>query len=376
MNRSLPLAIVGFTLSAACAPSPPSSPLLEEQVPTAGFKVETVAEGLEVPWSIVFAPDGRILFTERPGRVRVIKDGQLVAQPMHTLADVEPSGESGLMGLALHPKFATNHWLYLSYAVTRNRVAVVRFVERDGALTGRKVILDGIPAAQYHAGCRLKFGPDGKLYVTTGDATDRSIAQKLESLGGKILRVNDDGSVPRDNPFVTRKGARPEIWAYGSRNSQGIDWQPGTGALFETEHGPSGFDGPGGGDELNIVPKGSNLGWPLVHHRDTRAGTVAPLLEYTPAVAPASGAFYTDAAIPEFKGNFFFGGLRGEALIRVEVSGSRVVKQSKMMTNYGRIREVAMGPDGGLYFSTSNRDGRGRPVATDDRILRIVPARR
>jgi glucose/arabinose dehydrogenase len=279
------------------------------------------------------------------------------------------------MGLVLHPKFTDNHWVYLSYAYRRDRVEIVRFKEANGGLTDRKVILDGIPAAQYHAGCRLKFGPDAKLYITTGDATDRPLAQRMDSIAGKILRLNDDGSVPSDNPFVGQANARPEIWAYGSRNSQGIDWQPGTGTLFETEHGPSGFDGPGGGDEVNIVAKGANLGWPTIHHKETKAGLISPLLEYTPAVAPASGAFYTGAGIPEFRNNFFFGCLKGEAIIRVELDGSKVVRQSKLMTNYGRIREVAMGPDGGLYFSTSNRDGRGRPDKADDRILRIVPAK-
>jgi aldose sugar dehydrogenase len=363
-------------LAAACVPGREEGSVLPEapQGRDAGYRVETVASNLEVPWSIAFAPDGRIIFTERPGRIRVISNGKLVSKPLHTFSDVEQTGESGLMGLVLHPKFAQNHLLYASYAYRRDAVRVVQFKETNGALTNRRVILEGIPAAQFHAGCRLKFGPDGKLYITTGDATDRRIAQQLNSLGGKILRVNDDGSIPSDNPFVGRPNARPEIWAYGSRNAQGIDWQPGTGTLFDTEHGPSGFDGPGGGDEVNIVEKGANLGWPTIHHKDTQAGLVSPLLEYTPAVAPASAAFYNGSALPGYKGNFFFGCLRGTAIIRVVLDGKKVVRQERMITNLGRIREVAAGPDGYLYFSTSNHDGRGSPANNDDRIMRIVPA--
>jgi glucose/arabinose dehydrogenase len=182
--------------------------------------------------------------------------------------------------------------------------------------------------------------------------------------------------VPQDNPFVGQPDARPEIWTYGHRNSQGLDFQPGTGLMFQTEHGPSGFDGPGGGDEVNVVERGRNYGWAAVHHKETRAGMESPLLEYTPACAPASGAFYRGSALAQFKGNFFFGCLRGEGLQRVVLDG-RVVKSDERLFQdvYGRIRDVAEGPDGALYFSTSNRDGRGSPAADDDRIMRIVPAK-
>ncbi|HEY0005855.1 MAG TPA: PQQ-dependent sugar dehydrogenase [Pyrinomonadaceae bacterium] len=343
------------------------------------FRVETFVSGLQVPWSIVFAPDGRVFLTERPGRVRVVENNRLRPEPLATIADVEASSESGLMGLALHPQFATNHLLYLSYAYDSSgetRVRVVRFRETGTALADRKLIIEDIPAAQFHAGTRLRFGPDGKLYVTTGDAGEREIAQKLDSLGGKTLRLNDDGSVPQDNPFVGRQNARPEIWSYGHRNSQGLDWQPGTNLMFQTEHGPSGFDGPGGGDEVNIVERGKNYGWPLVHHRQTREGLESPLLEYTPAVAPASGMFYRGSAFPQFKGNFFFGCLRGQRIIRVVLDGRRVVSQEALLeSKYGRIREVAEGPDGAIYFSTSNQDGRGTPARDDDRVLRLVPVK-
>jgi aldose sugar dehydrogenase len=342
------------------------------------FRVETVVSGLQVPWSIVWSPDGRMFFTERSGRVRVFANGRLQSEPLFVVPDVEQSGESGLMSLALHPEFASNHFLYLAYSYKSDGdlVRVVRYREGTGGLTEPKVIIENIPAAQFHAGCRIGFGPDGKLYVTTGDATERSLAQRLDSLAGKTLRLNDDGSVPQDNPFVGQANAKPEIWSLGHRNAQGMDWQPGSGLMFQTEHGPSGFDGPGGGDEVNIVERGKNYGWPLIHHRETRAGLESPLLEYTPAVAPASGMFYDGSVFPQFRGNFFFGCLRGERIIRVVLDGRRVVSQENLLEGkYGRIREVAEGPDGAVYFSTSNRDGRGKPAQDDDRIIRLVPAK-
>jgi glucose/arabinose dehydrogenase len=339
------------------------------------FKVETVVGGLEVPWSIVWAPDGRMIFTERPGRVRVFEKGALRQKPLFVVTDVEQTGETGLMSVALHPQFSTNQLVYLSYGYGSggSRVRVVRYRETTEGFVDRKVIIEDIPAAQFHAGCRLRFGPDGKLYITTGDATQRELAQKLDSIAGKTLRLNDDGTVPQDNPFVGQKNARPEIWTIGHRNAQGMDWQPETNLMFQTEHGPSGFDGPGGGDEVNIVEKGKNYGWPHIHHTQTREGLESPLLEYTPACAPASGMFYRGSAFPKFKGNFFFGCLRGEMLIRVVLDGRKVLGQEGIVREYGRIRDVAEGPDGAIYFSTSNRDGRGKPANDDDRIIRLIP---
>jgi glucose/arabinose dehydrogenase len=338
------------------------------------FKVETVIGGLEVPWSIVWAPDGRMIFTERPGRVRVFEKGALRPKPLFVVTDVEQTGETGLMSVALHPQFSTNQLVYLSYGYGSggSRVRVVRYRETPEGFVDRKVIIEDIPAAQFHAGCRLRFGPDGKLYITTGDSTKRELAQKLDSIAGKTLRLNDDGSVAQDNPFVGQKNARPEIWTIGHRNAQGMDWQPESNLMFQTEHGPSGFDGPGGGDEVNIVEKGKNYGWPIIHHTQTREGLESPLLEYTPACAPASGMFYRGSAFPKFKGNFFFGCLRGEMLIRVVLDGRKVLGQEGIVKEYGRIRDVAEGPDGAIYFSTSNRDGRGKPANDDDRIIRLV----
>lgn len=379
--RVLPFVAFLVMLTLACGEAPKGQGAGEIESSSnkeVSFKVETAVSGLQVPWSIAWSTDGRMFFTERPGRVRVVVNGQLRPQPLISVSDVEPSGESGLMSLALHPQFADNHFIYLSYAYKAESqlVRVVRYRETDTGLTDGKIIIENIPAAQFHAGCRLRFGPDGKLYITTGDATERPLAQKLDSLAGKTLRLNDDGTIPSDNPFVGQGNARPEIWTLGHRNAQGMDWQPGTNLMFQTEHGPSGFDGPGGGDEVNVVERGKNYGWPTIHHRETRDGLESPLLEYTPAVAPASGMFYRGNSFPQFKGNFFFGCLRGERIIRVVLDGRRVISQEALLQGkYGRIRDVAEGPDGAIYFSTSNQDGRGKPAGDDDRIIRLVPVK-
>ena len=330
------------------------------------FKVETVAGGLRIPWALAFPDKDTILVTERPGTVRRIFKGKLEARPVARI-EVDHKGEGGLMDIELHPDHAKNGLLYLSF-MRGSKVSVVmyRYDKSRPGLKKRKVLISDIPAARFHAGCRLGFGPDGKLYITTGDATRRRLAQQLDSLAGKTLRLNPDGTIPKDNPFVNKKKARPEIWSYGHRNAQGIDWHPETKLMVQTEHGPSGFDGPGGGDEVNIVEKGKNYGWPVIHHRATKEGMVAPLLEYTPAVAPASGVF--------FRKDYLFGCLRGARLIRVVLDGRKVVSQQVLLNGtHGRIREVAVGPDGNVYVTTSNRDGRGRPHAEDDRVLRLVP---
>ncbi|CAN5167276.1 hypothetical protein BH18ACI2_BH18ACI2_01390 [soil metagenome] len=276
--------LLSSALILACSSPPPGRGAGEvESAPqsAAKFRVETVVDNLEVPWAIVFTPDGRMLFTERPGRVRVYENGWLRPEPLAVIPDVEQTGETGLMGLTLHPQFADNKFLYLAYAY-RGRdgllVRVVRFRGANNGLADSKIIIENIPAARFHAGTRLGFGPDGKLYITTGDATDRQLAQQLNSLAGKTLRLNDDGTAPPDNPFVNQQGARPEIWTLGHRNAQGLDWQPGTNLQFQTEHGPSGFDGPGGGDEVNIVERAKNYGWPVIHHTQTKPCLESPLL--------------------------------------------------------------------------------------------------
>ncbi len=365
--------------NAACAEAENGLP---PPADTPKMRVETVAANLEIVWSIVFAPDGRMFFTERPGRVRVFENGKLLTAPLFTVPDVELSGESGLMGMALHPKFVENHFLYLAYAYQaggNQSVKVVRYRETGETLTDAKTMIELIPAARYHAGTRLGFGPDGKLYITTGDATKQSQGQELNTLGGKTLRLNDDGTIPTDNPFVNRKDARPEIWTYGHRNAQGMDWQPETGLMFQTEHGPSLIDGVSlfkrsGGDEVNIVERGKNYGWAKISHKTKRAGMETAIVEYSPAVAPASGMFYRGNLFPQLKNNFLFGALKGEAIIRLVLDGRSIVSQEKLFVKiYGRVREIAEAPDGSIYFSTSNRDGRGDPTKEDDRILRIAP---
>jgi glucose/arabinose dehydrogenase len=373
-------AILSMALSFGCngAPAGASDDLVSDSTSDqTQFRVETVASGLEVPWAFAFLPNGSILFTERPGRVRIIENGKLRPDAVFKVPDVEPSSESGLMDLSLHPGFASNGFVYMAYAYNSGgqKVKVVRYRYDGKTLIEPKNIIENIPASPNHAGTRCRFGPDSKLYVSTGDSTKWQLAQQMDSLAGKILRLNDDGTVPSDNPFVGQQGTRPEIWAFGVRNPQGIAWQPGSGLLFETEHGPSGFEGLGqGGDEVNVIERGKNYGWPVIHHKQTKEGMVSPLLEYSPACAPASGMFYDASAFPQFKGNFFFGCLAGRRIIRVVLNGRNVASQEDLLSGtYGRIREMEQGPDGYIYFSTSNRDGRGRPAADDDRVMRLVP---
>lgn len=335
--------------------------------------VETIATGLDTPWSLVFTSDERILVAERPGRIRVIEDGKLLDTPLHIFAEVSETGEEGLMSLTLDPNYTTNRYLYASLAYQAGSelsVKVMRFTDAGERLIDPSVIIDQIPAAKYHAGSAIAFGPDGKLYITTGDATDKALAQDLGSLAGKTLRLNPDGSIPSDNPF-----SGSAVWSYGHRNSQGIAWHPVTKELYSSEHGPSVFDGPAGGDEVNRILKGGNYGWPMVSHEKRREGTEAPIITFTPAQAPASMMVYSGKGNASWKGNLFFGALRGEGLMRLEldpIDPSKVVRSEKLsVVQFGRIRAVAEAPDGSIYFTTSNRDGRGKPVAEDDRVMRL-----
>ncbi len=339
------------------------------------YRVETVAAGLTVPWAIAFLPDGRVLITERPGRIRVMKNGVLDPKPMLALEQVINAGEGGLMDISIHPKFSQNGFVYVSYVANTQppTVRVVRYVEQNGLLQNPRIIVGGISASMLHCGCRARIGPDGKLYITTGEKFERNRAQDLNDLCGKTLRVNDDGTIPNDNPFVGNPNARPEIWSYGHRNSQGIAWQPGTGTMFQSEHGPSQSDAPGGGDEINVVQKGKNYGWPVIHHRQTHEGMESPIAEYTPAIAPASAAFCSGKMFPEWKGDLFVGCLKGERLLRLQLQGTKVIGQEFMFQNrFGRIREVEEAPDGSIWFTTSNQDGRGSPREGDDKVFRIV----
>ena len=370
-NRTL--IVLSVAILAGCQGA---NPIAETTPGNTEYKVETVATGLEVPWAIAFVPDGRIFVTERPGRIRVIKNGVLEPTPLATLTDIVSGGEGGLMDLTLHPNFATNHLLYVSFVASGSpkQVKVVRFKESAAGLTEPKTIVEGIAAAMFHCGCRCRFGPDGKLYITTGERFEKDRAQDLNDLCGKTLRLNDDGTIPSDNPFFGQAGKRSEIWSYGHRNSQGVAWHPESGLMFQTEHGPSGSDAPGGGDEVNVVEKGKNYGWPIIHHTQTQAGLESPLLEYTPALAPGGCMFYSGKLFPQWKNDFFFVGLAGKRMIRAKFSGKTPLSQEAFFSDvYGRLRDVAEAPAGSIYFCTRNRDGRGSPSGEDDRILRIVP---
>lgn len=342
--------------------------------------LDTVARGLEVPWALAFAPDGRIFVTERPGRIRVIEGGVLRSEPWATVP-VAAQGEAGLMGIALAPDFTSSHRVFVVGSFEAGGKLVNRVLQfRDSGGRGRdqKVLVDGIPSAPNHAGDAVAFGPDGMLYVATGDARTPSVAQEMSSLGGKILRYTPDGRIPSDNPTPGSP-----VFALGVRNVQGLAWDVGSGQLFATEHGPSGFPNERfrhDNDELNAIRRGGNYGWPAVAGSGGGARYIDPLAAWTPGIAPSGLASYTGDEIPEWKGNLFVGALRGQQLRRIVIArdsgsatGWRVAGQFPTYVNeLGRIRAVAMGPDGHLYFTTSNRDGRGSPSRSDDRIFRIV----
>jgi aldose sugar dehydrogenase len=378
--RHLPVMILILVLAgAACGgdkdPESPPAPSPTETFTAADgtrFSVQVVLTGLEIPWSLAFAPDGRLFITERPGRVRIVQNGALLPTPALVLSDIGATGEAGAMGLALHPQFASNRFVYLAYTA---RVAsgaivnrVVRYREVGNTLGEPAVLLDNIPAANIHDGGRLRFGPDGKLYLTMGDAANAPVAQDVASMNGKIVRMNDDGSVPGDNPLSSF------LYTYGHRNPQGIDWHPVTGELWATEHGNT------GNDELNRIQAGRNYGWPVIEANRTQAGMETPVLFYDPAIAPSGMSFYTGTAIDAFRGNIFFATLRGPHLHRVRLDPAnpqRVIGEERLLENrFGRIRDVVSAPDGSLYFCTNNRDGRGTAIAEDDRVVRIVAAAR
>lgn len=345
-----------------------------QSIATVPYTIETVATDLTVPWSIVFTDNSRILVSERTGAIKEVVNGEVNPTPLVTITDTATGGEIGLMGLALDPNYATNKLVYACVGYSSGNGfsdKVITLTDTSTSLQPGTVILDNIPAGSNHAGCELAFGPDGKLYVSTGDATERNIAQDLSSLGGKILRVNTDGSFPEDNPFPDSA-----IYSYGHRNPQGIDWTT-EGMIYEAEHGPSGNDGPGGGDEVNLIQSGKNYGWPLVSHEQTRDGTIAPLITYTPAIAPSSLLVYTGDAFPQFKNTLLIAGLRGQGVwwLQIDPSDPSTILSSQQLDeiSVGRIREITEGPDGYIYFTSSNTDGRGRPASDDDKIYRLVP---
>jgi glucose/arabinose dehydrogenase len=330
----------------------------------------TIVEGLEVPWEFAFLPDGGLLVTERPGRlIRLPPPGGAPALPLRPddgavweIPGVRAQGEGGLMGLALHPRFADNGWFYVMLtAATPGGTAIENRVERyrlagEGPVD-RRVIVSGMPGASFHDGGRIAFGPDGYLYITAGDAGESVRARDPGSLGGKVLRVGDEGDVPPGAPFGSA------VWSYGHRNPQGLAWDS-DGRLWATEHGRSGLRS--GLDEVNVIRPGGNYGWPGVEGDGEEGGMTGPVLH--------SGPRYTwaPAGIAWVDGRLYFGGLRGEALYEATTAGGEIEGlMAHFAMELGRIRVVVPGPDGALYLATSNRDGRGRPRNGDDRIVRL-----
>ena len=330
------------------------------------IRIETVAENLEIPWAIAFDPDGRIFVTERVGKLRVIEDGKLNPEPVKVLN--VGIGEGGLLGVALDPNFEENHFVYLYYTYSEfltNYNKVVRYTENDNKLSDEKILLDKIPGAVFHDGGRMKFGPDKKLYITTGDAGNANSAQDLNSLSGKILRINSDGTIPDDNPFDNSP-----VYSYGHRNPQGLDWDPVTGKLVVTEHGPSAHD------EVNVVEAGKNYGWPIVIGGEHDPKYVDPIIHTGDDTwAPSGASFYNSDNIPDWKGKYFIATLRGSHLrmLDLDLESNEVISSEALFQNsFGRLRDASLGPDGNMYLLTSNRDGRGSPAENDDRILRII----
>ncbi len=355
-----------------------TSALIDKQVSVPGetnkgFLVDTLATDLMVPWEIIFLPDKTMLFTERNGKVRIFRHNQLLPRPALILKDIDTTKKMGLLGMCIHPRFSKNKYVYLSYNYRKEDATllkIVRFQFLNDTLVHPVIILENINASSNHTGCRLKFGPDKRLYITTGDADRPILAQDLKSLNGKILRVADDGSIPSDNPFFNNDTARKEIWTYGHRNTQGIDFEPSTGKLFNSEHGPT------GGDEINLIVRGHNYGWPFIHHKEKRDGMISPLLEFTPSIGPSAMVFYKANAFPSLKGKILLACLRAEKIMQIKIVGENMTLEDNMIQNvYGRIRAVAVGPDGNIYFSTSHNDPpEGRPIAGYDMILRLKPS--
>jgi glucose/arabinose dehydrogenase len=330
------------------------------------FRVETVATNLDIPWSLAFAPDRRLFVTERPGRVRILDLSARTSEVALVLDDVFAQGEAGALGLALDPNFADSRLVYLYYSARVGGGAVnriVRYREAGGRLGERAVLVDNIPAAGIHDGGRLRFGPDGLLYATAGDAANSAFAQDLASTAGKILRLNPDGTTARGNPFSSY------VYSWGHRNPQGIDWHPATGDLWASEHGNT------GNDEINVIDAGANFGWPRIEAAQAMTGMQTPITFFNPAIAPSGASFYRGGVFAAFVNNLFVATLRGTHLLRLRLNPAlrQIAAQERLLAGqFGRIRDVVSGPDGFLYFSTSN--GRGGSDATDDRIARIVPA--
>jgi glucose/arabinose dehydrogenase len=345
----------------------------------ATFVLESLTQGLEHPWGMAFLPDGSLLITEVAGRMRLFKDGKLQEEPLAGVPPVFAQGQGGLLDVTLHPNYAENGWIYFAYAGIDEAgkgagTRVARAKLGEGRLTDLEVIYrsNAVSGSGIHFGSRLVFDRSGQLYVSHGERGDGAKAQDLARHNGKILRLNDDGSVPADNPFVGQAGAAPEVFAYGVRNPQGMALHPETGALWENEHGPM------GGDEVNIIRPGVNYGWPLItwgidysgepingglRRQD---GLAQPLHYWDPSIAPAGMAFYQGDAFPEWQGDLLVAALKFELVARLELDGDRVVGEERLLEGeLGRIRDIEVGPDGYVYLLTDE------PEAA---LIRLVPA--
>ncbi|MEP7347192.1 MAG: PQQ-dependent sugar dehydrogenase [Gemmatimonadaceae bacterium] len=344
------------------------------------FRVVTVAEGLVNPWSMAFLPGGDMLVTERPGRLRIVRKGKLLETPVPGVPVVAARGQGGLLDVALHPNFASNRLLYLSYSKPTGdsgaaTTAVARAKLENDRLTGLEDIFVAQTRGAGHFGSRLAFDRNGFLFITVGDRQvppagnlEAHPAQDLSNHHGKIIRLHDDGRVPADNPFVAREGARPEIWSYGHRNPQGLLIHPETGDVWATEHGPQ------GGDELNLIRKGANYGWPVIgfgvnyrtgaaiHSGTTREGMQQPVYVWVPSIGVSGLLFYTGDKFPGWKGNLFAGGLVGQQLVRLTLDGQRAELAEVLVRRQGRIRDVRQSPDGFIYLAIDNEDGAPTPI--------------
>jgi aldose sugar dehydrogenase len=370
MVRFSPLVAVMSTFAAPLAAEQTRAPT----VPKSDVAVEVVAQGLNHPWGLQVLPDGRMLVTERPGRLRVVdKDGKL-SPPVQGVPGVAASGQGGLLDVVLSPKFTDDRTIFLSFAEPRPNSRAGTSVARgiltmDGAgarLDDVKVIFRQEPAVAsgHHFGSRLVFGRDGNLFVTTGDRGAQDLVQKLDTHVGKVLRIRPDGSVPPDNPYAGRADAKPEIWSAGHRNAQGAALNPATGELWTIEHGAR------GGDEINIPRKGRNYGWPVITYgRDysgakigigtDKDGMEQPQYYWDPSIAPSGAAFYTSTAIPAWTGSLFAGALAGQHLARLVLKGDTVVGEERLLSDRReRIRDVRAGPDGAIYVLTDDTDGK------------------
>lgn len=371
--RSAAVMILALVMPAGGALAQPAPPAKTFATQTGRVVVEPAATGtLEHPWGMAFLPDRSILVTERPGRLRLIRDGRISA-PITGVPEVRARGQGGLLDVALDPDFVSNRTIYLSYAEPRQggngATAVARAALNDAgtALSDVRVIWRQEPAysGNNHWGSRLVFGRDKTLFITTGDRfNQRDKAQDLGETLGKVVRINRDGSIPRDNPFVGRDGARPEIWSYGHRNLQGATLHPQSGALWTTEHGAR------GGDEVNIPQAGRNYGWPVITYGidysglkigegTAKSGMEQPVYYWDPSIAPSGLIVYTGDAFPAWRGNLISGALAAGVLVRLTLSGDRVTGEERMLEDLGeRVRDVEQGPDGFIYLLSDSPDGR------------------